>query len=49
MNTDTPLNASKRAKELIKEIARRTKDIRNGSYKNSSSNSKEINREESNE
>lgn len=46
MNTDTPLIASKRAKELIAEIARRTKDIRNGNYKNSSSNSKNSNKKE---
>lgn len=46
MNTDTPLNAGKRAKELIAEIARRTKDIRNGNYKNSSSNSKNSNKKE---
>lgn len=46
MNTDTPLIAGKRAKELIAEIARRTKDIRNGNYKNSSSNSKNSNKKE---
>lgn len=46
MNTDTQLDASKRAKELVAEIARRTKDIRNGSYKKSSSNSKNSNKKE---